>query len=97
MSRFASPLPMPCVSAPPNAPRYNPVTGELKISCQRFPSREENRRWCLEVLLRLLQEGHRVAPSGAFLLDRVVNPFEEAQGGAGAVAARVAAAASGTP
>ncbi len=51
-----------------NICRYNPDTGEIRIVCDRFPSREENRRWCLEALHRLLDEGNRRHPSAGFLL-----------------------------
>lgn len=48
--------------------RYNPDTGMLTIKCERFPTREENRRWCLEVLHRLLQAGQERYPSPRFKL-----------------------------
>ncbi|WIA18449.1 hypothetical protein OEZ85_009908 [Tetradesmus obliquus] len=61
--------------------RYDPATGMLSLVCTRFPTREENRRWCLEVLHRLLQEGQARHPSRHFLL-----------GPAGGAAAQQAAA-----
>jgi hypothetical protein len=66
--------------------RYNPETGMLSLSCDRFPTREENRRWCLEVLHRLLQEGQARHPSKGFLL-----------GAAGGAAAQQAAATAALP
>ncbi|KAF6262380.1 hypothetical protein COO60DRAFT_1496817 [Scenedesmus sp. NREL 46B-D3] len=45
--------------------RYDPATGLLSLVCGRFPSREENRRWCLEVLHRLLQEAQARTPAAA--------------------------------
>eukprot|EP00775_Hariotina_reticulata_P007794 gene7794-7991_t len=50
--------------------RYDVKTGLLNLSCDRFPSREENRRWCLEILHRLLQESQERYPSRDFLLNR---------------------------
>jgi hypothetical protein len=47
--------------------RYDPATGDIRLVCDRFPTREENRRWCLEALHRLLAEANRVAPSQRFL------------------------------
>jgi hypothetical protein len=43
--------------------------------CRRYPHREENRRWCLEVLHRLVYEGNAAHPSQAFLFDRLENVF----------------------
>jgi hypothetical protein len=37
--------------------RYNARTGELVLKCDRYPTREENRRWCAEVLGKLVAEG----------------------------------------
>lgn len=42
----------------------------LSLACDRFPTREENRRWCLEALHRLLQEAQERYPSPRFLLLR---------------------------
>lgn len=50
--------------------RYDPTTGDLKLVCARFPAREDNRRWCLAALHRLLVEANRAHPSPGFLLDR---------------------------
>jgi hypothetical protein len=66
--------------------RYDPSTGMLSLVCNRFPTREENRRWCLEVLHRLLQEGQSRHPSKHFLL-----------GPRGAAAAQQAAATAALP
>lgn len=52
--------------------RYNPQTGDLTIACDRFPTREENRRWCLEVLHRLLQTAQGRHPSKDFWVDSSV-------------------------
>jgi len=66
--------------------RYNPSTGDLTIACDRFPTREENRRWCLEVLHRLLQAAQAKQPSDRFWVDSSVvgvpagNPIEAAAG-----------------
>ena len=49
--------------------RYSPTTGDLTIACDRFPTREENRRWCLEVLHRLLQTAQGKYPSEDFCMD----------------------------
>lgn len=67
------------------ATRYDPSTGDLTISCDRYPTREENRRWCLEVLHRLLQAAQGKHPSDSFWVDSSVvgvpagNPVLEAQ------------------
>jgi hypothetical protein len=37
-------------------PRYNSRTGDLNLKCDRYPTREENRRWCAEVLGKLVAE-----------------------------------------
>lgn len=70
--------------------RYNPATGDLTIACDRFPTREENRRWCLEVLHRLLQAAQGAAPADSFWLDssalgvqRGYNPAVVVVGGGG--------------
>lgn len=52
--------------------RYNPLSGDLTIACDRFPTREENRRWCLEVLHRLLQVAQGRHPSKHFWVDSSV-------------------------
>jgi hypothetical protein len=49
--------------------RYNVATGVLTIACDRFPTREENRRWCLEALHKLLQAAQGRCPSASFALD----------------------------
>ncbi len=46
---------------------YDPRTGDIRLVCNRFPSREDNRRWCAEALHRLVHEANRLAPSPAFL------------------------------
>ena len=50
--------------------RYDPRTGDIRLVCDRFPTREENRRWCLEALHRLVDEANRAAPSPGFLFQR---------------------------
>ncbi|KAI8462691.1 MAG: hypothetical protein J3K34DRAFT_447021 [Monoraphidium minutum] len=47
--------------------RYDPVSGDIKLACDRFPTREENRRWCLGALHRLVAEADRAHPSPEFL------------------------------
>ena len=47
--------------------RYDPITGDIKLVCNRYPTREENRRWCLDALHRLVAEANRVDPSPRFL------------------------------
>ena len=74
--------PVPLRLPPPAAARYDRATGDIKLTCDRFPTREENRRWCLEALHRLVAEGNRVDPSPTFLF------------GAGAGAGGVGRAAS---
>lgn len=43
--------------------RYDPSSGDLVILGTRYPSREENRRWCMERLHALLLHTHSVFPS----------------------------------
>jgi hypothetical protein len=49
----------PCVR------RYDQGTGELVLIGERYPNREENRRWCLERLHLLLAEAHRFQAAAA--------------------------------
>jgi hypothetical protein len=52
--------------------RYDVGSGDLTISSDRFPTREENRRWCLEVLHKLLQTAQGRHPSKSFWVDSSV-------------------------
>ena len=70
--------PHPTISPPRPPARYDPASGDLRLACDRFPTREENRRWCLQALHRLLGEANRADPSPGFLLARggaAASPF----------------------
>lgn len=55
--------------------RYDPSTGDIVLKCRRYPRREENRKWCVEVLFKLMHEGQARHPSPNFLFLRMPNPF----------------------
>ena len=63
--------------------RYDPATGDIKLACTRFPTREENRRWCLGALHRLVTEANRAAPSAGFALAHL----QDSSGAAGSAPA----------
>lgn len=43
--------------------RYNPKNGELTLTSERYPEREENRLHIMDMLHALIAEGERVYPS----------------------------------
>ena len=45
-----------------HARRYSPSTGQLKLVCERYAERDENRAHILEQLYALAEEGRRVHP-----------------------------------
>lgn len=45
--------------------RYCPSTDDLTLTCTRHPTREENRRWCLERLHLMAAEAHAAHPGAA--------------------------------
>lgn len=42
--------------------RYNPKSGELTLTCEKYPDREQNRRELLDTVHALIAEGHRMHP-----------------------------------
>ncbi len=48
-----------CFTSPPTL-RFDASSKEIVIKADRYPTREENRRLCLEQLHRVLREGHIV-------------------------------------
>ena len=51
-----------CFTSPPShsTSRFDASSKEIVIKADRYPTREENRRLCLEQLHRVLREGHIV-------------------------------------
>ena len=43
-------------------PRYNPRTGELLLTSEKYSLREDNRRHIMEMLVGLVEEGNRAYP-----------------------------------
>jgi hypothetical protein len=56
--------------------------------CDRFATREDNRRWCVEAIHRLLHEANRLDPSPSFRF--VATDDAVSSGGAGIVDQKVA-------
>lgn len=50
-----------------SGPRYHPNTGQLVISCEKYPHREENRRAIITMIYALITEGKRAFPDPAAL------------------------------
>jgi hypothetical protein len=44
-------------------PRYNPGSGEVKLTADRYPHREANRAHILRIIDDLVAEGHRRHPA----------------------------------
>ena len=42
--------------------RYNPEKGEVTLTCEKYPDREENRRDILDTVHALIAEGERKHP-----------------------------------
>lgn len=43
-------------------PRYNPSKGELTLTCEKFPDRDQNQRELLDTIHALIAEGEQVHP-----------------------------------
>ena len=78
-----TPTPRVPIASPSSSPytpcctcaRFDSRTGEVVLRCESYPTREENRRWCLERLHLVLQAAQQRHPSPAFLFARVPSPF----------------------
>lgn len=42
--------------------RYNPSKGELTLTCEKFPDRDQNQRELLDTIHALIAEGEQVHP-----------------------------------
>ena len=58
-SAMSALAPCPDISA---GRRYNPKKGEVTLTCEKFPDREENRRDILDTIHALIAEGERKHP-----------------------------------
>ena len=45
-------------------PRYRAETDELKVTCEKFPSRIENKRWGMRMLQDVVDEARRAPEAG---------------------------------